>query len=282
MRTSVTVSPLQRFALCSAPLHHAETRPLHRTETRPLQLTPSTETRPLQLTPSTELDRHDMSWSLSEALEHMDVNSSPRTPYRPDLMTGGPSDDLRTGVDVDDGYTAFDMNPRDPDDDFITDDTNTGPHSLGMPSPPDPASFDVDFDFPSVGFAPRFELSGAASPSLSALPPSHLLVDDEEESDYGLAGPLADLLDEAAVLDEMSLLDLALEEGFSREMAARLEEEGYLVPGPAGRNAGPYAAAAPDREGEDGGTSWSTMAQGNARTLRQGNQQTRLVAGIIV
>lgn len=51
------------------------------------------------------------------------------------------------------------------------------------------------------------------------------LLDQED-----MSGGLDDILDEAAILEEMSLLDMALEEGFSPEMAQRLEEEGYLDP----------------------------------------------------
>lgn len=46
----------------------------------------------------------------------------------------------------------------------------------------------------------------------------------------GLPSPLNDLMEDAALLDEIKLLDLALEEGFSPEMAARLDEAGYLLP----------------------------------------------------
>ncbi|CAB1429385.1 unnamed protein product [Pleuronectes platessa] len=54
------------------------------------------------------------------------------------------------------------------------------------------------------------------------------LVDEEDIGDEDLPGQISDLLQDAAILDEMRLLDLALEEGFSPEMAARLEEGGYL------------------------------------------------------
>ena len=211
----------------------------------------------------------------------MDVNSSPRTPYNTNLITGNPSDDLNMGVNVDNGYTAFDMNAltQDPEDNFNTNNTNTGPHSLCTLSQGDPSSFDMNFypnDFTSASLTPQFELSGVNT-NQPILRPSHLLVDDEEESDFGLPGPLGDLLEDANILDEMSLLDLALEEGFSRDMAARLEEEGYLVPEQANRNTGLHNTAMTDNEEDDGGTSCSTMAQRNSRTLRQGNLQICLL-----
>ena len=131
-----------------------------------------------------------MSLNLSEALENMDVNSSPRTPYHTNLISGDPLDDLNMGVDVENGYTAFDMNPltQDAEDNLITDNTGLG----------DPSNFDINFypnDFTSASLIPQ-ELSGA-NPNLPILPLSHLLVDDEEEGDYGLAGPLGDLLEDA-------------------------------------------------------------------------------------
>uniref|UniRef100_A0A667WKK2 Endoplasmic reticulum membrane sensor NFE2L1 n=1 Tax=Myripristis murdjan TaxID=586833 RepID=A0A667WKK2_9TELE len=55
----------------------------------------------------------------------------------------------------------------------------------------------------------------------SASTSSLFLVDDEDkyEGEEGLPSPLGNLLHDDAILDEMSLLDLALEEGFSPEMA---------------------------------------------------------------
>lgn len=47
--------------------------------------------------------------------------------------------------------------------------------------------------------------------------------------DDGLPTSLNDLIGDAAILDEIRSLDMALEEGFSPEMAARLDEAGYLL-----------------------------------------------------
>ena len=214
----------------------------------------------------------------------MDLNSSRRTPYHTNLISGDPSDNLNMGLDVENGYT-FDMNSLTQDlaDNFITDNTNTGPHSMCTLSPGYHSSFDMDFypnEFTPASLTPQFEPSGT-NPNLPMIPPSHLLVDDEEDGDYGLPIPLGDLLEDATILDEMSLLDLALEEGFSPEMAARLEEEGYLNPEPAKRNTGQFDTNAPNTEEDDDGTSWSTMApiypQGTATILRQGNSKSPLL-----
>lgn len=45
------------------------------------------------------------------------------------------------------------------------------------------------------------------------------------EDEDGLPSPLNDLMEEAAIFDEIRLLDLALEEGFSPEMAAGLDDD---------------------------------------------------------
>uniref|UniRef100_H3CBV1 Endoplasmic reticulum membrane sensor NFE2L1 n=1 Tax=Tetraodon nigroviridis TaxID=99883 RepID=H3CBV1_TETNG len=49
-------------------------------------------------------------------------------------------------------------------------------------------------------------------------------LDDMEDED-GLPSPLNDLMEDTTILDEIRLLDLALEEGFGPEMAARLDGE---------------------------------------------------------
>ncbi|KAJ0001060.1 hypothetical protein NQD34_006080 [Periophthalmus magnuspinnatus] len=70
-----------------------------------------------------------------------------------------------------------------------------------------------------------------SSLSSSLLPvhgPSLLL--GEEDLDGDLDGDLEELLEGAQILEEMSLLDLALEEGFGEELSEKLEEHGYLDP----------------------------------------------------
>lgn len=76
-----------------------------------------------------------------------------------------------------------------------------------------------------------FQEGNAGTPDLLESPSGDFLLgeDDVEEKD-GLPSPLNYLMEDAALLDEIGLLDLALEEGFSPEMAARLDEAGYLLP----------------------------------------------------
>lgn len=72
---------------------------------------------------------------------------------------------------------------------------------------------------------------GNAAPRGLYMSPSGDFLFDEDgiEDEDGLLSPLTDLIGDAAILDEISLLDVALEEGFSPEMTARLDEEGYLL-----------------------------------------------------
>lgn len=137
-------------------------------------------------------------------------------------------------------------------------------------SPGDHSSLDMDFypnDFTSASLTPQFE------PNFN-LP---IMVDDEEDSDYRLLSPLGDLLENATMLDEMSLLDLALDEGFSPEMAAQLEEQGYLYPQPANRNMDQFVANMPNTEEDNDGTSWMTTApryqQDTSRNLCQESEE---------
>lgn len=60
--------------------------------------------------------------------------------------------------------------------------------------------------------------------------PSSVFLFDEEytEDEDCLPSPINDTLEDAAILDEIRLFDLVLEEEFTPEMTARLQEEGYL------------------------------------------------------
>lgn len=76
-----------------------------------------------------------------------------------------------------------------------------------------------------------FQEGNAVTQDLLLSPSGHfLLSEDAFEDEEGLPSPLNDLMEDAAILDQIRLLDLALEEGFSPEVAARLDEAGYLLP----------------------------------------------------
>ncbi|TNN70626.1 Nuclear factor erythroid 2-related factor 1 [Liparis tanakae] len=199
----------------------------------------------LPLTPSAELDDH---LSARDTLKSSNVNPSHRLPDHSHLLAQDPSEDFYVGINADDNSSTLDMN-------LLThglEDTMEGsPCSRYSPHANDLPSFDADFrprDSTPSSFTPSPEWNGLTPDPLTSL--SDLFLVDEEEGindEVGLPSPLCDLLEDDVILDEMRLLDLALDEGFSPEMAARLEEEGFL-----GRETGrPETGTDVDHSGSD-------------------------------
>lgn len=104
-----------------------------------------------------------------------------------------------------------DLLAEDPLHEFSLAEINPNPFSLNLPS--------QDLEAMDDGPSPYSETLGSYGSSL---------FDENMAAEGGLPSPLNQLMEESAILDEIRLLDLALEEGFSPEMAARLDEEGYL------------------------------------------------------
>lgn len=76
-----------------------------------------------------------------------------------------------------------------------------------------------------------FQEGNAVTQDLLVSPSGDFLFGENDvEDEDGLPSPLNDLMVDTAILDEIRLLDLALEEGFSPEVAARLDEAGHLLP----------------------------------------------------
>ncbi|KAA8585719.1 hypothetical protein FQN60_004413 [Etheostoma spectabile] len=175
----------------------------------------------LPLTPSAELDDHSSALNTRDTLQNSNEN-----PDHTHLLTEDPSENI--GLNAEDNCSTFSMNLL---TQGLGDTLEGSPCSQYAPSPENLPNFDVNFqsrDLTPSGFTPFPEGSGMTQDHLTS-PSSVFLVDEEEDGDDdGLFSPLSDLLEDAAILDEMRLLDLALEEGFSPEMAAKLEEEGFL------------------------------------------------------
>lgn len=110
-----------------------------------------------------------------------------------------------------------DLLAEDPLQGFSLADMNSNPFNLNLPSQDLTESME---DSPSP-----------ITPDIQGSPATDSLFDDVMVDEGGLPSPLNDLIEDSAILDEIRLLDLALEEGFSPDMAARLDEEGYLYPG---------------------------------------------------
>ncbi|XP_008290245.1 nuclear factor erythroid 2-related factor 1-like [Stegastes partitus] len=170
----------------------------------------------LPLTPSAELDDHSSALNTRRTLENPQADPFHRPPDHTDLLAEDPSEDFGLGLNAEDNPSTFNMN-------LLTQEPVDRMEPETLPG------FDVNFnscDLTPSSFGPSLEENDMTR-DLLASPSGDFLVDEEDGED-GLPSRLSDLLEDATILDEIRLLDLALEEGFSPEMAARLEEEGYL------------------------------------------------------
>lgn len=189
---------------------------------------PEMEPAPFGLTPSAELDDHSSALNTRATWKSSTTNSLYSPPDHRALFAEDMSQDFSLGLSAEDDISSLNMNllPNN-----FADTMEEGPYPEYVPYPEIHSGFDVNFnsdDSRPTHLPPLPEGNGMTQDFLSS-PSSALLVAEEDvEDEDGLPSPLNELLEDAAILDEISLLDLALEEGFSPEMAARLEEEGYL------------------------------------------------------
>ncbi|XP_070778622.1 endoplasmic reticulum membrane sensor NFE2L1a [Enoplosus armatus] len=196
-----------------------------------LGLSRQSELEPAQLPliPSAELDDHSLFLNMRDTLKNSNVNPLHSPPDHMDLLAEDPSKDFCLGLNAEDNLSAFNINLLTQD---LVDTMEGSPHSQYAPYPGNLPSSDVNFhsrDLTPPSFTQSPEGNGMTQDHLTS-PSSAFLVDEEEDvnDEDGLPSPLSDLLEDDAILDEIRLLDLALEGGFSPEMAARLQEEGYL------------------------------------------------------
>lgn len=157
----------------------------------------------LPLTPTEELDDHRSAFSSGDA------GFSPRQnpPDHMDLFAHDPSQEFCLGFSAED-----DMNLLTQD---LVDTLERSSHAENV----------LHSSYVT------FQEGSAVTPDLLVSPSGDFLFgEDDVEDEDGLPSPLSELMEDAAILDEIRLLDLALEEGFSPEMAARLDEAGYLLP----------------------------------------------------
>ena len=155
-------------------------------------------------------------------MKNSNVNPSHSLPDNTHLLEEDPSEDFYLGLNAEDNLSAFNMNlPTQ----GLVDSVEGSACSQYAPSLESLPSFGVHCH--SRDLTPS---SLTPSPQGHSMTPSSVFMFGKEEDaddEDGLLSPLNDLLEDA-ILDEMRLLDLALEEGFSPEMAAKLEEEGFL------------------------------------------------------
>ncbi|KAM9346065.1 endoplasmic reticulum membrane sensor NFE2L1a [Symphorus nematophorus] len=207
----------QEVLLMETPQQHGLSGPSRQSELEPALF---------PLTPSAELDDHSSALNTRDTLKNSNVNPFQGPPDHTDLLAEDPSEDFCLGLNAEDNSSTFNMN-------LLTRDlvdtmegslcSQYGPHPENLPY--------VDFhsrDLTPSSFTPSPEENGMTQDLLTSSPSVFLVDEEDVEDEDDLPSPLGDLLDDTAILDEIGLLDLALEEGFSPEMAARLEEEGYL------------------------------------------------------
>lgn len=232
----------------------------------PSQSEPELEPALLPLTPSAELDDHS---SARDTLKSSNMNPLQSPPDHTDLLAEDPSQDFSLELNAEDNLSTFSINLTRQD---LVETMETSPCSQHAPYPEHPPSFDVNFhprDLAPFSVTPSPEGNGMTRDLLTS-PSGVFLVDEEDkvEDEDGLPGSLSDLLEDAAILDEIRLLDLALDEGFSPEMAARLEEEGYLDREVAQQESG--------RDDDHSGSSVEvTEDQGQPRRHEHGHQRGR-------
>lgn len=194
-----------------------------------------------QLTPSAELDDHGSVLNARDTLRNYNPLYCP--PDHTNLLAENPSDDC-LGLNAEDNSTTFNIN---------------------LLTPEHLPSFDVNFhsrDLTLSSATPSPEGNGMTQTCPTSLSSVFMIGEEDVEDEDGLLSPLSDLLEDSAILDEIRLLDLALEEGFSPEMAARLEEEGYLDREIAQQVTG---------RDDDHSSTAVTEDQGQPQTLQQGN-----------
>uniref|UniRef100_A0A7N6FLT0 Endoplasmic reticulum membrane sensor NFE2L1 n=1 Tax=Anabas testudineus TaxID=64144 RepID=A0A7N6FLT0_ANATE len=122
------------------------------------------------------------------------------------------------GLNAEDNLSAFNMNLLMPD---LVDTVESSPCVHCVPHPEHLAGFDVNChscDITPSSFATSLE-GNDMTQEFQTSPSSLFLVDKEEDFEDEDDHPLDDLLDDVAMLDDIRLLDLALDEGFSPEMA---------------------------------------------------------------
>lgn len=164
------------------------------------------ETVLLPLTPTAELDDHNSALNTQDTLNNIDGHPLNSPPDQTDLLAEEPLEDFSMELMEEDNIITF-----------------LSQVYVGRMEPEHLSGIDVNFQssnstIPLEGNVMTQDLAGS--------PPSHLLGYEDNEDDLPI--PLSDLLEDATILDEIRLLDQALEEGFSPEMAARLEDESYF------------------------------------------------------
>ncbi|KAM9843153.1 endoplasmic reticulum membrane sensor NFE2L1a [Aulostomus maculatus] len=171
----------------------------------------------LPLTPSTDLDDHS---SASKARDTLKTSSPGSVPDHRGLLAEDPSEDFLLGLNGEHNSSTLNLLPE-----VLVDNMERSPCSQFASCADTLANCDASPQ--SCHTTPsNFMASLAGNEVTQDLLTSCPTLFPGEEDEDGLLSPLTDLLDDASILDEIRLLDLVLEDGFSQ--VARLEEENYL------------------------------------------------------
>lgn len=166
----------------------------------------------LSLTPTEELNDHRSALTPRDTL-FSNVNNADSPPDPSQLLAEESPQDFSLGLNVEDNSSTFNLT-------LLTQDLvyKEGSSATGLQS-------DV---LTISSFSPFLEGNVMTQHLLPSASGNLLFDGDSVEDEDDLPSPLNDLIEDPSVLDEIKVLDLALEEGFNPEMAARLYEEGYL------------------------------------------------------
>ncbi|XP_037332004.2 endoplasmic reticulum membrane sensor NFE2L1a [Pungitius pungitius] len=176
----------------------------------------------LPLTPSTELDNQSSALNSRDTLKNSNMNPLHSLPDHTHLLDQDPLKDFYLALNAEDNFSALNMNLL---TQGLVDTTEERAYSEYAP----PMLQNDSRDLTPSSLTPSPQANGITQDPLTSIS-GFFLVDEEDDLDNedGFPSPLCDLLEDDVILDEMRLLDLALDEGFSPVMAAKLEEEGFL------------------------------------------------------
>lgn len=203
----------QEVLIMETSMHYGLLGPKRQSEQKPTLL---------PLTPSTELDDQSSALNSRDTLQNSNMNPLHSLPDHTHLLAQDPSKDFYLALNADENLSTLNMIL--PTEGLV--DTLEG--SAYSEYPPPMLQYDSR-DLTPFSLTPSPQGNAVTQDPLISIS-DFFLVDEEEDLDNedGFPSPLCDLLEDDVILDEMRLLDLALDEGFSPEMAAKLEEEGFL------------------------------------------------------
>uniref|UniRef100_A0A3Q4AQK3 Endoplasmic reticulum membrane sensor NFE2L1 n=1 Tax=Mola mola TaxID=94237 RepID=A0A3Q4AQK3_MOLML len=163
----------------------------------------------------------DSSWDLELHWQDLLAIMEPQVPPdHTDLLAENPSRDFYLELNAEDNSNTLNIN-------LLTEDLIDPMEGSPCPYPENLPSFDAILclhDSTTSSFTP-FPEQYVMNQDPLASPSDVFLFDEDAEEEDGLPSTINDLIENVTILDEIRSLNLSLEEGFSPEMVARLDEE---------------------------------------------------------